>query len=69
MVDGFIMTFRFEDDCPHIYASLQIVKKNNFEKEVPVIWKPNWDTQLHNVMECHNITVEEEQDPRNINTT
>lgn len=66
MVDGFIMTFSFEDDCPHIDATLQIVKKKIFENEVPCTWKLDWAAQLHNVMECHNITTEEEEDPRNI---
>ena len=44
MVDGYIMTFRFEDDHPHIDATLNIVKKNIFENEVPVIWQPDWAT-------------------------
>lgn len=46
MVDGFIMTFNFENDCPHIDATLQIVKKKTFENKVPVIWQPNWPAQL-----------------------
>jgi len=50
----------------HIDATLQIVKKNTFENEFPVILQPNMAAQLHNVMECYNITAEEEEDPRNI---
>ena len=36
-MDGFVKTFRFEDDYPHIDVVLNIVKKNIFENEVPVI--------------------------------
>jgi len=46
VVDGFIMTFKFQDDCPHIDAALNIVKKNNFENEVSVIWKLDWVAQI-----------------------
>jgi len=69
MVDGFIMTFSFEDDCPHIDVALHIVKKNIFENEVPCTWKLDWVTQLHNVMESYNITTKEEEDHRNIDIT
>lgn len=37
MMDGFVMTFRFEDDCLHLDGALNIVKKNIFENEVPII--------------------------------
>lgn len=30
MVDGFVMTFIFEDDCPNTNATINIVKKNIF---------------------------------------
>lgn len=46
MVDGFVMTFRFEDDCPHIDAELNIVKKKIFENKVLVIWQPDWAAQI-----------------------
>ena len=60
------MTFSFEDDCPHIHESFQIVKKKIFEKEVPCTWKPDRFAQLCNVMERYNITAKEDEDPRNI---
>ena len=66
MVDGFIMTSRFEDDYPHINATLNIVKKKIFENKVLVIWQPDWDAQIHNVMEHYNFNVEEDDDPFNI---
>ena len=37
MVDGFILTSSFEDDCPYIDLALQIVKKNIFENLTPLV--------------------------------
>ena len=66
MIDGFVLTFSFEDDCPYIDSTLQIVKKNIFENEIPLTWQPDWVVQLQNVLECYNITAEEDEDPCNI---
>lgn len=57
MVDGFILTFNFEDDCPYIDLALQIVKKKIFENENPLTWEqPNWAAQIENALECYNLT-------------
>lgn len=66
MVDGFMLTFIFKDDCPYIYSTLQIVKKKIFENKIPLTWKPNWVAQLHSVVECYNITAKEDEGPHNI---
>ena len=66
MIDGFILTFSFEDDCPYIDSALQIVKKKIFENEIPLTWKPDWVVQLQNVLECYNIIVEQDENPHNI---
>jgi len=42
MVDGFILTFNFEDDCPYIDLALQIVKKKIFENVTPLTWKQHY---------------------------
>lgn len=66
MVDEFVMTFRFEDDCPHVDPALNIVNKNIFENEVPGIWQPHWAAQIQNLMECYNLTAEEDEYPLKI---
>lgn len=66
MVDGFIIAFKFEDNCSHIDTNLNIVKKKMFENEAPVIWKPYWVAHIQNVMEFYNLTAEEYEDSRNI---
>lgn len=38
MVDGFIMTFSFEDDYPYIDLALHIVRNKIFENEIPLTW-------------------------------
>ena len=70
MVDGFILTFSFEDDFPYIDLALQTVTKKIFENATPFTWKqPNWAAQIENELECCNLIVEEEEDPRNIDIT
>lgn len=67
MVNGFILTFNFEDDFPYIDFSLQIVKKNIFENVTPLTWQqPNWAAHIENVLECYNLIADEEEDPRKI---
>lgn len=70
MVDGFILTFIFEDDYPYIDLALQTVKKKIFENVTPLTWKQvDWVAQIENVLECYNLTTEEEEDPCNIDIT
>jgi len=66
MVDGFIMTFKFEDDCPLIDATLNIVMKKISENKFLVIWQLDWVAQICNVIECYNLTAEEDEEAHNI---
>lgn len=67
MVDGFIWKFSFEDDFLYIYSSLHTINNNIFENSAPRTWKqPNWVVQIEHVLECYNLIVEEEDDPRNV---
>jgi len=63
MVDGFILTFSFEDDFPYIDLALQIVKKKKFENVTSLTWQqPYWVSQIEN----EYLTADEEEDMRNI---
>lgn len=67
---GFIITFNFEDGFDYIDEVLQEVKATIFRiPQDPLdMIQPNWTTQLSHMMECYNVTGEEEDgDPRNIN--
>ena len=64
------MTFNFKDGFKCIDEVLQEVKATIFiiPKDPSYLIQPNWTTQLHHVLECYNVTVEDkDEDPRNIN--
>ena len=68
--EGFLLTFIFEDGFTSIEEALQEIKVVNFRTPTsPMEWTQlDWSTQLHHVLECYNVTVEEEdEDLRNIN--
>ena len=70
MVDGFILAFNFEDDCPYIELSIQKIKKRIFENANPLTWQqPNWVAQIENALECYNLTTKEEEYPCIINNS
>ena len=63
------MTFSFEDGFERIDEALQEVKAMIFRilQDPMELVKPDWSTQLHHVLECYNVTIEEEdEDPRKI---
>jgi len=67
MVDGFILTFKFQDDCAYIDLALHIVKKTIFENVTPLTRKqPDWVVQIENALKFYNLTTEEDEDPCNI---
>ena len=67
---GFFMTFSFEDGFECIDEALQEVKVAIFRilQDPLDLIQPDWTTQLHHMLDCYNVTIEEEyKDPRNIN--
>ncbi len=68
--EGFLLTFSFEDDFASTNEALQEIKTIIFRTlQEPLEWvQPDWSIQLRHAMECHNVTVEEDnKDPRNVN--
>ena len=69
-LEGFIMTFSFEDGLNSINEMLQEVKATIFRiPQDPLdLIKPYWTTQLNHALECYNVTAEEEyEDLRKFN--
>jgi len=67
--ESFLLNFSFEDGFESIDEALQEIKASIFRTlKEPVKWtQPDWSTQLHHVLECYNVTIEEEEDdPQNI---
>ena len=70
LMEGFLLTFYFEDEFVSIDESLQEIKVVIFiMPQEPMEWiQPDWSTQLCHALECYNVTVEEEDEyMRNIN--
>ena len=64
------MTLRFENGFECFDEVLQEVKATIFRiSQDPLDWiQPDWTIQLRHVLECYNVTTEEEEeDPRNVN--
>lgn len=66
--ESLLLTFSFEDGFDSINEELQEIKVAIFRTpKEPIEWtQPYWSTQLRSVLECYNVTVEEEDDSRNI---
>jgi len=62
--EGFIMTFKFEDRFDYIDEVLQEVKATFFRilRDPLDLIQPDWTTQSSHVLECYNVTVEEEDE-------
>jgi len=70
LCEGFIMTFSFEDGFHCINEALQEVKATIFRilQDPLDLIQLEWATHLSHMLECYNITDEEEdEDPRKIN--
>lgn len=68
--EGFLLTFSFEDSFASINEALQEIKAVIFiTLKEPMEWtQPDWSTHLCHVLECYNVTIEEEDEYlRNIN--
>jgi len=67
---GLLMMFSFEDRFESINEALQEVKIEIFKilRDSLDLIQPYWTTHLSHMLECYNVTVEEEdEDSRNIN--
>jgi len=64
LCEGFMMTFSFKDGFDSIYEALQEVKAAIFRiSQDPLdLIQPKWATQLSRVLECYNVTAEEEDE-------
>jgi len=67
LVEGFRITFNFEDDFPCIESTLHTIRDTIFGNATSLTWQqPDWITQLEHALECYNIIIEEDEDLRNI---
>jgi hypothetical protein len=71
MTHNFIATFLFEIQYPIVDQYLQVVRENVFEEapNLPLEQEEyEWTSPLQKLRGCYNINVDEDDDPRNVNT-
>ncbi len=67
MVEGFILTFSFEDDFPIIDTTLHIINNKIFDDGIlHVCQQLDWALRMEHALECYNIAIEENDYPSNI---
>ena len=64
LCEGFMMTFNFENGFESIDEALQEVKATIFRilQDPLDLIQPEWTTQLSHVLQCYNVTAEEEDE-------
>lgn len=68
LIEGFQLNFGFESKYLEIDAALEVIRVKVFDDfPLPLFNQPDWAAQLENVVECYNLAVDEEEDPRNVN--
>ena len=56
-----------QSEYPSVDDSLELVRMKIVEDPLPICTQPDWTTQIENAKECYNFTIDEDDDPRNIN--
>jgi hypothetical protein len=72
MTQNCVTTFLFESQFPLVDQSLQIVRQKLFEEasSLPLEQEEyEWTAPLQKLQGCHNINVDEDDDPRKVNIT
>ena len=69
LIEGFQITFGFESEYLEIEDAFGVMRMKLFDDcPLPIDNHLDWAAQMESMMECYNLTVdEEEEDPRNIN--
>ena len=56
-----------QSEYPSVDDALELVHIKIADNPLPICIQTNWTTQIENARECYNFTIDEEDDPRNIN--
>ena len=54
-------------EYPLVDDALELARMKIAEDPSPICTHPDWTTQIKNARECYNFTIDEDDDPRNIN--
>jgi hypothetical protein len=70
MTQNFVAVFLFESQYPTVDQALHIVRQKVFEEAPNLPFEPEegeWIVPLHQLHDCYNINVDEDDDPRDVN--
>ena len=67
IVDSFVLTFSINEVCPTLDAAIRLIHTNVFDDKEIAEYQPDWKEQEANAVECYNLAIDEDDDPRNIN--
>ena len=62
-----MLTFSINEDFPALDAAIRLIHTKVFDDKEIVEYQPDWKEQEANAVECYNLTIDEDDDPRNIN--
>ncbi len=67
LADSFVLSFSINDVCPALDTAIRLIHTKVFDDKDIVEYQPDWKEQEANAVECYNLAIDEEDDPRNIN--
>ena len=67
LVDSFILTFSINEVCPALDAAIRLIRTKIFDDQEIGEYQTDWEAQEANAVECYNLAIDEDDDPRNIN--
>ena len=67
LIDSLYLTFEYQSEHPLVDDTLELVRLKIVEDPLPICTQLDWTAQVENVRECYNFTIDEDENPRNIN--
>ena len=67
LTDIFVLTFFIDDVFPALDVAIRLIHTNVFDDKEIAEHQPDWKEHEANAIECYNLAIDEDDDPRNIN--
>ena len=67
LTDSLYLNFEYQLEDPLVDDALDLVCLKIVEDPLPISTQLDWKTQVENARECYNFTIDEDENPRNIN--
>ena len=62
-----MLTFSINEVCPALDVAIRLIHTKVFDDQEVVEYRPDWKEQEAHVVECYNLAIDKDDDPRNIN--